>query len=717
MNGRGGMLSHVARAVTASAGQFENRVLAERHRVILGGWPVAGAIAAGDARVATLGDLLDHVVAAGYDGLELGAQGFEGFFAPGTPLETVTRTVRAEASKRGVQICGDLFIVSDSEATPTSVVQPSGALDFADPQLETKLAERLRQNAALGCEYATFQISLPERHMNTGGEFRNDEAFLTLCAERIAMLQAVCYQASQNFYVETHIDRISEDLEAFTKIMERAPVFEVNADLSHYIYRGITKGTGLAKVLGRVGHMHQRMARLHGDLSSDVPEPITDWEDANGATRQAWEMAKRALRGGLTSRCIMGETGPMNLVDGTRTLDLDASLVPLFRLMANYADEEATVMNPFAGPGSDTKPVETTAVAVIDSTVDLGVPPADPSIKVLWPAGTVPGSKDVSGSEVELISQVATPEAQQALSGLIGFAFERWPESFLWRGPHVPAIQVFEPPADLKTGAAMIIAPGGGYSILPPHEGDAVAEWLADHGVTVFLLRHRLIPYGYPIPTPAGDMQRAIRYVRHHAADFEIDAHRVGVLGISAGGHCASSAATMFGSDIFPRVDAVDTESCRPDLCVLVYPLTSPAEFSGWVQTKAVSFGSEEANIEAQNTAMLVTADTPPTFIAHSTGDMALRVTDHADPYWAALQANGVESEYVRVDFGGHGCGLVEAWGAPCIEWLASQQFTAPSAGSDYVYDFLGGAFMTCCLMLISFSFPEYRLGFDGIVG
>ena len=689
---RNNVLNQLVRAVTAGA-QRENRVLAERHRVILGGWPIAGAVAVNDRRVATLADLLDHVVEAGYDGVELGVQGFEGFFPPNAHVETVIRTVRAEASQRGVQICGDLFIVSDSEATPVS---NHSALDFADPDLEAKLTQRLRHNAALGCEYATFQISLPERHMHTGGEFRNDDSFLSVCAERIAMLQTICHNMGQNFYVETHVDRISEDIEAFTRIMGRGPAFEVTADLSHYIHRGITAGTGLEMVLSRVGHMHQRMAQTHGDLSADVSDPVVDWQDPNGATRQAWDMAKRALRGGLSSRCIMGETGPMNNVAGTRTLDLDASLVPLYRLMANYADEEVSAINPFAPAASKTLayravPESNTALVAVDRFVDPGVPPEDPSIKLLWPRGAVPGSNDANGSEIELISQVSTPAAQEALSGLIGFAFERWPASFLWRGPHVPAIKVFEPASELKTGAAMIIAPGGGYSILPPHEGDAVAEWLADHGVTAILLRHRLIPYGYPIPTPAGDMQRAIRYVRHHAADLEVDPHRVGVLGISAGGHCASSAATMFGTDVFPPTDAIDTESCRPDLCVLVYPLTNPGEFRGWVDKKAASFGSDHADIKAQNTAMLVTTDTPPTFIAHSTGDASLRVADHADPYWAALQANGVDSEYVRTDFGAHGCGLVEAWGAPCIEWLASRQFVSPQASSEYVYDFFGG--------------------------
>jgi hypothetical protein len=82
------------------------------------------------------------------------------------------------------------------------------------------------------------------------------------------------------------------------------------------IYRGITKGQGLEAVLARVGHMHQRMARAHGDLSADVKDGQTwaeDWDDPEGVTRLAWDMAVRAIGpGGLSSRCIMGETGELS---------------------------------------------------------------------------------------------------------------------------------------------------------------------------------------------------------------------------------------------------------------------------------------------------------------------------------------------------------------------------------------------------------------------
>ena len=149
----------------------------------------------------------------------------------------------------------------------------------------------------------------------------------------------------------------SEDVQAFQEIMQRCPVFfEVNGDLSHYIYRGIWQGAALEEILSRVGHLHQRMAREHGDMSADIPPAKgtweKDWEDESGAARLAWRMTEMVLRlnkgkvaggGGLSSRCIMGETGEWLLVAGVRTLDLDASLVPLYRKMAAAADRAAGV--------------------------------------------------------------------------------------------------------------------------------------------------------------------------------------------------------------------------------------------------------------------------------------------------------------------------------------------------------------------------------------
>lgn len=137
--------------------------------------------------------------------------------------------------------------------------------------------------------------------------------------------------------LQTHIDRISEDVEGFARIIDVAVPFEINADISHYVYRGIKKGPALQKILERVGHTHQRMAREHGDLSADVPDPEKDWA-SKGLTWQAFEAMRPCFKGGLSSRCVVGESGPMHLVEDA--ILLDAKLVPLYRLMALTCDAE-----------------------------------------------------------------------------------------------------------------------------------------------------------------------------------------------------------------------------------------------------------------------------------------------------------------------------------------------------------------------------------------
>jgi hypothetical protein len=174
----------------------------------------------------------------------------------------------------------------------------------------------------------------------------------------LLLLLLLLAAAGLNFYVETHIDRLSEDPEAFCKIFDRAPYFEVNADISHYNYRGITKGPHLARINERVNHCHQRMARQHGDLSSDlnvhfstvgaIGDAEADWA-AKGVTWQAMESMKPGFQGGMSSRVVVGESGPAFSVKDACALD--AKLIPLYRHMAEYADaqigQSGGTSNPF----------------------------------------------------------------------------------------------------------------------------------------------------------------------------------------------------------------------------------------------------------------------------------------------------------------------------------------------------------------------------------
>jgi sugar phosphate isomerase/epimerase len=330
----------------------KNRVLADRHRVVLGEWPIISAFGANDPRAATLAALFEHCAKAGYDGIEIGPSmtEFVPWFPKGTPHAERVRAVRALAARTSVPIVGATYCVGGRGAIedPTKGYHN---LEFDEPGFLEVLRARIRSDKEYGVEYASFQLHLPPEHCETGGMYRNDAAFLALSARRIADIQRVCFEEGVNFYVETHIFKISEDIQAFTEVMKQAPFFEVNGDLSHYIYRGIWKGPELEAVLARVGHLHERMARQYGDLSSDHSKGSweADWADPDGASRSAWRMTELALTlnkglgGGLSSRCVMGETGEMGLVAGDRCLDLDASLLPLYRKMAAFADRAAGV--------------------------------------------------------------------------------------------------------------------------------------------------------------------------------------------------------------------------------------------------------------------------------------------------------------------------------------------------------------------------------------
>ena len=119
----------------------------------------------------------------------------------------------------------------------------------------------------------------------------------------------------------------------------------------------------------------------------------------------------------------------------------------------------------------------------------------------------------------------------------------------------------------------MIVAPGGGYEFLAAnHEGRQVANWFNAMGMTAFVLKYRLGPR-YHHPIELGDAQRAIRLVRSRAKEFEVSPDRIGMMGFSAGGHLASTAATHFDSGNPGGADPIDRAGSRPDFVILGYPV------------------------------------------------------------------------------------------------------------------------------------------------
>lgn len=205
-----------------------------------------------------------------------------------------------------------------------------------------------------------------------------------------------------------------------------------------------------------------------------------------------------------------------------------------------------------------------------------------------------------------------------------------------------PTITLYEASRN-KTGAAVVVFPGGAYRILAIDlEGTEVCDWLNSIGVTCVLLKYRVPdsgPYGKS-PLALQDAQRALGLVRQHAAQWHIDPERIGVLGFSAGAHLAAALSTHFDQRIYDAVDAADQLSCRPDFAVIVYP--------GYLAISEQNF--------APNPEIHVTDRTPPSFIVQAEDDPVH--VENSTLYFLQLKNAKVPAEMHIYAEGGHGYGL-----------------------------------------------------------
>lgn len=283
-----------------------------------------------DTRVNSLDALIKYLKDSGYDGIEMCLENFKDLYFKDSKLsdEEIVNIVKSKFDKAGLNIFGVLMHSRDNDWNKENV----------DQHLKD-LKESLYFNKKLGAEYATFQVWLPDKYMTGDGSYRNDDGLITEFNQRINILQDICYEQGLNFYVETHVGRISEDPEALIKLIDTNDgEFELNGDLSHYICRGMLKGPYMERILNKIEHTHVRMARVYGDLSVNVDDPVKDWNNPEGITRTYWDFAKKGFQNGLSSRVIVGEAGPKHLVDDA--LAQDQRMVPLLRAMADYCDKQ-----------------------------------------------------------------------------------------------------------------------------------------------------------------------------------------------------------------------------------------------------------------------------------------------------------------------------------------------------------------------------------------
>lgn len=286
----------------------------------------------------------------------------------------------------------------------------------------------------------------------------------------------------------------------------------------------------------------------------------------------------------------------------------------------------------------------------------LAVPPlcaaekeANPEILNVWP-GSPPGEK----GEIAKEKVTHSKPGERRLTLITNVA--------------QPTLTVYRPARDKDTGAAVVIAPGGGYNVLAwDLEGEDVAHWLNGIGVTGIVLKYRVprrpgTPGDKAPPQAEMDAQRAISLVRSKAKEWDMDPKRIGMLGFSAGGHLTAWTSTNFDRRAYEPIDDIDRVSCRPDFAVLVYP--------GYL------VGKDRSQLQPD---IRVTKETPQCFFVHAEDDPV--TCESSTTMFLALKKVKVPAALHVYASGGHGFGLrpskhpASHWPERCAEWMKSRGF------------------------------------------
>lgn len=227
-----------------------------------------------------------------------------------------------------------------------------------------------------------------------------------------------------------------------------------------------------------------------------------------------------------------------------------------------------------------------------------------------------------------------------------------------------PTITVYLPDKEKATGAAVVICPGGGYSVLAiKHEGHDVARWFNEFGVAGIVVKNRL-PTSENVTNKSEvamtDAMRAVRMVRNKAKDWGIETDKIGIMGFSAGGHLASTVGTHYDLGVQDSKDPIQHYSSRPDFMILMYPVINMTDATmmhlGSMRNLLGEKPAKEQMIRFSNE-LQVTEETPPTILIHSTDDKAVPVANSIK-FYEALVDHGVSAELHIFNSGGHGYGL-----------------------------------------------------------
>lgn len=274
----------------------------------------------------------------------------------------------------------------------------------------------------------------------------------------------------------------------------------------------------------------------------------------------------------------------------------------------------------------------------------------------LWP-GVAPGSEEFTGEEI----------------------YDPRKDDNSWvMGVSRPTLTLYVPDEQKRTGAAIVICPGGGYRGMAINkEGYVFAKWLCERGIVAGVLKYRCGGGLHKHPVPLNDAQRAVRILRSRASEWNIDTDKIGVAGFSAGGHLASTAGTHVVDGDASAEDPLERVSSRANFLVLIYPVISMQEGVTHQGSKKNLLGEnpDEELVQLLSNELHVTADTGPTFLVNAYDDNAV-LAENSLLFYQALRKHKIPAEMHLYEVGGHGFGMyrgdrsADRWPDLLEKWL-----------------------------------------------
>ena len=251
-------------------------------------------------------------------------------------------------------------------------------------------------------------------------------------------------------------------------------------------------------------------------------------------------------------------------------------------------------------------------------------------------------------------------------------------ESFgggMYRNVTNPTLEIYLPEKGKETGAAVIICPGGGYSVVVYQgEGVSTAKELAKNGIAAFVLKYRLPNEAIMTDKTIGplqDAQQAIKLLRENAVKWNVDPSKIGIMGFSAGGHLASTVATHFEKALIENSKGTNL---RPDFQVVVYPVISMQQNLTHRDSRKQLLGEQPSQqlIDLFSNELQVKDNTPPAYITHAADDTTVDV-DNSIGYFEALRKHKVQVEMHIYPKGNHGFVFGrKGWMTPLLEWIGT---------------------------------------------